>query len=420
MRLPKGIDKLPTGIELRGSQVRISFMYRGQRCREPIEGHSKVTKAVIAYADNKRRTILAEIKEGRFDYATHFPHSTKALIFSGHGGDQAKRTVVDGVNKWLQVQEARKATSTVRNYRHKANHVTRKWPVQRIRDLSKSDIELFQAELLGSGLSPKTVNDIFTVVRGVWSDAFHDGAIPADPLQRVRNVQRDHSDDTAAPFSREELERIAAVKTRRQQDINMIMFACWTGLSLSEVIALAWEDVDSEKWTVRVQRAKVQTEYKAPKERTRVRVVELIDPAVEWLKRQQEHTAMLPQRPITVRQRDNVTERQEAVRLVFLNGQSRQPWHDSSVRRWFTSHLRKAGVRHRGPNQCRHTFASQLLSSYVPLEWVARQLGHSDTTMVKKHYGRWIPTDTRSMAGMVSEMMGFRGGGDVGTKLGQI
>jgi len=28
--------------------------------------------------------------------------------------------------------------------------------------------------------------------------------------------------------------------------------------------------------------------------------------------------------------------------------------------------------------------------------------------MVKKHYGRWIPTDTKSMAALVSQMMGFR------------
>ena len=55
----------------------------------------------------------------------------------------------------------------------------------------------------------------------------------------------------------------------------------------------------------------------------------------------------------------------------------------------------------------RHTFASQALSSYVQVEWVARQLGHTDTTMVKKHYGRWIPSDTQSMAGIASKMMGF-------------
>lgn len=39
---------------------------------------------------------------------------------------------------------------------------------------------------------------------------------------------------------------------------------------------------------------------------------------------------------------------------------------------------------------------------------ISRQLGHTDTTMVKKHYGRWIPNDTKSLAGLVSQMMGFR------------
>jgi integrase len=28
--------------------------------------------------------------------------------------------------------------------------------------------------------------------------------------------------------------------------------------------------------------------------------------------------------------------------------------------------------------------------------------------MVRKHYGRWIPSDTKSMAGIVSQLMGFR------------
>lgn len=407
-KLPKGLDRLPRGVELHGNQVRISFMYRGQRCREPIEGHSRVTKAVIAYAENKRRVVLAEIKEGRFDYAAHFPSSPKAHQYSGHGGDLKRRTVAEGVKKWLAVQDAKKAASTARNYRHKSNHVTRKWPVERIADLTKSDLELFQGELLVAGLAPKTVNDIFTVVRGVWSDAFHDGVIRHDPLKRVRNIERDEGDDAADPFERSEIQRIAAVRTSRQQDINMIMFACWSGLALSELIALAWEDIDTVNWTAKIQRAKVGSHYKVPKERARIRTVELIDPAIEWLKRQQEHTAMLAPVSLGVKQRDNITEREEEVRLVFRNGRSGMPWHDSSVRRWFASHLRKAGIRHRGPNQCRHTFASQLLSNYVPLEWVARQLGHTDTTMVKKHYGRWIPGDTRSMAGMVSEMMGFR------------
>ena len=252
-----------------------------------------------------------------------------------------------------------------------------------------------------------TVNDIFTVVRGVWANAFQDGLIRANPLERITNVERDSLEDTADPFTREGLDRIAAINTTRRGDINMIMFSCWSGLSLSEVIALAWEDIDTVKCTVSVRRARVLNQYKVPKERGRVREIELIEPAKYWLKEQMHHTMMQLPIELDIKQRDNITSKKESVRFVFLNGKSGQPWYDHSVRRWFTGILKRAKLRHRGPNQCRHTFASQMLSNHVPLEWIARQLGHFDTSMIKKHYGKWIPKDSKSMADQVSGMLGF-------------
>ncbi|GAB7527943.1 site-specific integrase [Pseudomonas sp. 3A(2025)] len=407
--LPPGVAKLPSGIEIQGNMIRISFYLNGQRCKEPLAGITKINKASIAYASNKRLAILAEIKEGRFDYLAHFPESAKAAMLSGRAGGDSKRTVAEGVTRWMEVQRAKKASSTSRNYQYKANHVTTRFGQQRrIAEVNKSDLELFQAQLLKKGLSPKTVNDIFTVVRGVWGDAFADGVIRTNPLERIKNIERDLDEDSADPFTREEMETISKIKTPRQQDVNMILFDCWAGLSVSELIALGWDDVDLEGGTLMVRRARVESEYKVPKEKSRARCVELIDPAIEYLRAQHEITSHLPPVTVEIMQRDNVTSKRENVRFVFRNGQSGEPWYTSSVGRWFKTHLSAVGVRHRGPNQCRHTFASQALSSYVPVEWVARQLGHTDTTMVKKHYGRWIPSDTKSLAGLVSQMMGFR------------
>lgn len=407
-KLPKGVEKLPQGVEINGNRLRISFYLHGRRCKESLPAITTITKASIAYADNKRRTILAEIKEGRFDYAAHFPESAMAPIFSGTGGPNSNRTVAEGVQAWLEVQDAKKAKSTARNYRSKSKHVTAWAGPRRITDIPKSDIELFQARLLKAGLGPKTVNDIFTVVRGVWADAFSDGVIKSNPLERIENIERDQGDDAADPFSRDELEQLASVPTTRDQDVNMILFDCWAGMAVSELIGIGWDDVDLEAGTAWVRRARVESVYKVPKEKARVRMIELIDPSLEYLRRQFEITGNLPGVEIEVTQRDNVTVKKEVVRFVFRNGVSGEPWHASSVLRWFTGLLKRAGVRHRGPNQCRHTFASQAVSSYVPLEWVARQLGHTDTTMVKRHYGRWIPADTKSMAALVSQMMGFR------------
>lgn len=141
--------------------------------------------------NTNRRTILAEIKERRFDYAAHFPNSPRAAIFTGTGGPSLKRTVNEGIDRWLEVQKALKASSTVVNYVSKSKHVETKFGRRRILDISKSDIGLFQAHLLKQGLSPKTVNDIFTVVRGVWGDAFGDGILKSNQLDRVSNVGSD-------------------------------------------------------------------------------------------------------------------------------------------------------------------------------------------------------------------------------------
>jgi len=399
---------LPKGVEIHGNKLRISFQYGGMRCREPITGIAKITKSSIAYAENKRALILTEIKENRFDYATHFPNSKNAKLFSGWGGRDLDKLVSDCVEEWLLLQEEKKAPSTHKNYTSKSKHVKSKWPNRKIADITKTEIELFQSELLRKGLAPKTVNDIFTVVRGTWEDAFHDGILRSNPLERIPNVERDSGSDFADPFTLKELERIQSVTTIRQQDINMIMFACWCGLSISELVALSWDDVDMVDWVIYVRRAKVNGEYKVPKEKSRIRRVELVEPAKQWLKRQQAATYLLPPSIIEVRQRDNVTSKEDTVRLVFLNGLSNGPWSSQSLYRWFTGHLRRAKVRHRGPNQCRHTFASRMLSNYVSLEGVARQLGHVDTTMVKKHYARWIQSDTPNMAGHVSQMLGFK------------
>ena len=401
-------EKLPKGVELNGNQLRISFMLNGQRCREPISGIAKINKASIAYAENKRRSIIIEIKEGRFDYAVHFPMSPRAAIFSGVGGPDIKRTVAQGIGRWMEIMRARKAPSTVINYASKSKHVDARFGKRRIVDINKSDLELFQAYLLKRGLSPKTVNDIFTVVRGVWAHAFSDGLLKSNPLDRISNIEADDESEHADPFTRDEMALIESADPKRITDVRMILFNCWVGLSLSELVALAAEDLNLEAGVLHVRRALVVGEYKVPKERSRTRIVELIDPALELLKMIVNAQAKAEPEELLITQRDNITKKKEVLHLLFRNSVGGAVWNGKTVSKWFTAHLKKAGVRHRGANQCRHTFASQALSSYVQAEWVARQLGHTDTTMVKKHYGRWIPTDTKSMAKMVSQMMGFR------------
>jgi len=51
--------------------------------------------------------------------------------------------------------------------------------------------------------------------------------------------------------------------------------------------------------------------------------------------------------------------------------------------------------RYRRMYETRHTFASWALGAGESPEWVAQTLGHVDTTMVFRTYGRYIPNLTR-------------------------
>jgi integrase len=79
---------------------------------------------------------------------------------------------------------------------------------------------------------------------------------------------------------------------------------------------------------------------------------------------------------------------------VFINSKGR-PIQQENLGKVFRRALEKAGLPHRRMYETRHTFASWALAAGESPEWVARTLGHVDTTMVFRTYGRYIPNLTR-------------------------
>lgn len=65
---------------------------------------------------------------------------------------------------------------------------------------------------------------------------------------------------------------------------------------------------------------------------------------------------------------------------------------DHQIWRIWQPAIRSTGVRYRRPYQTRQTYASMLLSAGEHPMWVAKQMGHSDWTMIVRRYGRWMPS----------------------------
>ena len=77
--------------------------------------------------------------------------------------------------------------------------------------------------------------------------------------------------------------------------------------------------------------------------------------------------------------------------LVFMNPLTSQPWSTTNkIRAQWKQALKKAGVRYRVPYQTRHTYASTMLAVGEDLTYIAKQMGHADSSTTLKYYARFI------------------------------
>ena len=219
-------------------------------------------------------------------------------------------------------------------------------------------------------ISNKRINNVLIPLRGMLEDAFADGAIERNPMDRIKNLEVRQSEPE--PFTFDEQNRILAVLDGQKK--KLIQFVFWAGLRTSELIALEWGDIDWIKGTVYVQRALVRGALKSPKTRSGKREVLLFPNALEALNSQKDFTYNEGKR-------------------IFHNPATDKPWcSDVKIRdRVWMNAIKDAGIRYRNPYQTRHTYASMLLSAGENPAWISKQMGHTNMTMLLQKYGHYLP-----------------------------
>ncbi|MEJ7568420.1 MAG: site-specific integrase [Gaiellaceae bacterium] len=163
----------------------------------------------------------------------------------------------------------------------------------------------------------------------------------------------------------------------------LVIFACATGLRPQEWQALEWRDVNLRDGHCDVRRTLQDDGSVTPTTKTdgSLRAVVLQRRAVDAL-------ASLP-RPIDSTQR--IWSGPEGG-IVNLSNFRRRVWAPA---------LAAAGAEHRRIYEMRHTYATLALAAGVPIEWISKQMGHTNIQTTLKHYARFLPaTDTRALAAL--------------------
>lgn len=380
--------------ELNG-KLFFDFRYKGQRCRE--------YTAVLDNKNNrtKMERILSKIEEDieadRFEYRRYFPNSKNADKFDDPTTVLSKVALEtqkafarnpsvgntplfsEFVEQWFNefsVGWRRTYISTVRQIVD--TRLIPQFGQFRVSDIHREDILSFRSTLgkepgrkQDSKLSPRRINAIVLVLTQVLNEAadrYHFNT-PGDRIKPLK-LKKTH----VQPFSLDEVNKI--IKSCRPDFKDYFTVRFFSGMRTGEADGLKWKYVDFEKRLIYIRETFTAGEEDYTKNDSSQRDIHMSQPVFEALKRQFLATGKLS-------------------KFVFCNRDGNPiDLHNFCKRVWYPL-LRHLELESRTPYQMRHTAATLWLAAGEAPEWIARQLGHTNTEMLFTVYSRYVPNLTR-------------------------
>ena len=376
---------MSAGIEPLKTSIRIWWRdASGERDRETLYD-TPPTDANLKKATAIAQSIDTQIEMGTFDRDQTFPHSPKRKTsYFGHY-----------INQWRTTEKSLVSESSWTTYLSKVNnHISAHWAHKQIAKITVEDVEnwVYKDLIQQKQLSSNTIKEILGLWRKIYSYWSRHQSTANDPSQYIKLNYNDPED--IRPFSKSEISLIIQNEDDQARK-NLWTVMIWSGLSSHELLALAVSDLDLESGHAYIRRGVVKGVYRVTKNRRRKRQVELLPIVVEALRSQIDLIKDTALQTVMITERDHRTERPHSLQFLWHNPNTGTHHTYEQLRHQWADYLERINVDYRPLNNGRHTYASQVLSTgVVTAEWLAKQLGHSNTDMIHKHYGKFIPQDS--------------------------
>jgi integrase len=268
-------------------------------------------------------------------------YAADAFVLPELGDTEVKDLTKDQIENWLN--GVAKSGARIR---------VRKGDEQRFKDVADPDEHQRRRK--------STANRILTILKAALNKAWREGKAPSDAAWR--RVEPFENVDTARVRYLTLAEATRLLNGCAQDFRRLVRGALETGARYGELMALKVSDFNPDSGTIAIRQSKSG----------KPRHVVLTEEGAAFF------------RSITVGKAGN--------EFLFLkeNGDAWKPSHqkepmaDANERGKITPPINFHGLR--------HTWASLAVMNGVPLLVVAKNLGHSDTRMVEKHYGHLAPS----------------------------
>lgn len=221
-------------------------------------------------------------------------------------------------------------------------------------------------------------------------------------VQQTKGIGRGTNWEEAKPFQNVEAARLRFLTVDEQTRLvnacepefrSLVRGALYTGARYGELTKVQVRDFNPDNGTLFIQFGKGKYGYKA-------RHIDLTAEGVAWFT---SHTAGRRGTELMF-QRTAVARAGRKESLAGFDGWAQYD-EDSAMRKAYKA----AKIDKVTFHELRHTYASGLVNKGVPLAFVAKQLGHSDTRMVEKHYGHLCPSAKADSIRLLAPVLGISG-----------
>ena len=314
-----------------------------------------------------------------------------ASLQRGAYTEPTKETVATFMRRWLQSAKASVRPATWATYETLAEkHIIRELGGVLLQQLSVPQLNTFYADLLDhgrrdgkGGLSPRTVHHDHAVIHCAldaavrWQLLARNVADQADPPRGAKKPMRVWSSEEVGAF-------LAHVGADRLYGTYVL--ALTTGLRRSELLGLAWRDLDLDGARLQVRQTMISVNFKAqlsePKTDAGRRAVDL-DPGTVGILRS--HRARQLEERIALG-----LGRPAPDDFVFA-APTGEPLHPALFSDAFERHVKASGLPLIPFHSVRHTSATLALAAGVHPKIVQERLGHSSISVTLDLYSHSVP-----------------------------
>lgn len=339
-------------------------------------------------SDGKRRQVCSThntLREARDHLA-----EVRTQVKRGEFVARHETTVSEFLTDWLKSQHGLKP-KTVIGYENALSPVMGAYGRLPIQSLTRRHLDELVRTMLttggrkGEGRTPRTVELTLVVLQAALDQAVEDRLVHSNVAKSVKRPKQGLKDATGQAWTADQarafLSHVADDRYAAAWRLSLY------GLRRGEVLGLSWDDIDMEQGIVTVRQTRVVAGRQVITETPKNKKARIVPVGQEVLT---DLMALKMTQDIEARDLGHNYNRE---RLVFVN-EAGDPMRPETYTDLFLKHAANAGLPRIRLHDLRHTAASLLASSGVPILTAAGLLGH-DPKVFAQVYAHLYPDDLK-------------------------